>query len=528
MSVATTRAVALRGTLGHLIDVQVDVSHGMVATVISGRAEPALAEARDRVRMAVTNSGLSWPNDRRTTVLLAPADLPKSGTHFDLAIAVALLAVTDQLPGGRFHDAVFVGELALDGGLRCVPGVLPMTLAAAAQGATRVFVPEPQAAEAALVPGIAVFGMRSLAQVVAELCGVPVPEAAPVAPLSPQPLLTWRGQDRTDHLDLADLDGLEDPKFSLEVAAAGGHHLMLHGPKGTGKTSLAERLPGLLPDLEPDQALELNVINSLAGVLTAGAGLPTRPPFCAPHHHASRTALLGGGTGRVRPGEVSRAHHGVLFLDEFPLLAVDVFEALRQPLESGEVSIARGEEAATYPARGMVVLACNPCPCGEWRPDLPMSECRCGPARRRDYAAKMRGPLIDRIDIVREVREPTRPAGRASFETPSTTAAVAQRVRAARERQAERYAGTGWRLNAHVPGPVLERRWPLAPAAAELLREGQRRGRLSRRGLVRASRVAWTLADLWERARPGLPEAETALALRSGVPLSVAALRRAG
>lgn len=523
MSVATTRGVALRGTLGHLIDIQADVSPGMVATVISGRADPTLSEGRDRVRMAVTNSGMKWPNDRRTTILLSPAELPKAGTHFDLAMAMAVLAVTDQLPEGRWWDAVFIGELALDGGLRAVPGVLPMVLAAARQGARRVYLPEPQAAEAALVPDIEVFGMRSLRQVAAQVCGWEIPEARPVAPLAASALLTWRGQDRLDHQDLADLDGMADAKFAVEVAAAGGHHLMLTGPKGTGKTSLAERIAGLLPDLRADEALELTVIHSLAGQLSGEARLMRRPPFAAPHHNASRTSLLGGGSGRVRPGEISRATHGVLFLDEFPLLSADVIEALRQPLETGEVTIARGEESATFPARGMVVLACNPCPCGEWAPHA-VSACDCGAVKRRDYQRKLEGPLADRIDIVRQVPKERRDRVPVAFELPETTAVVADRVAAARDRQAARYAGTGWRLNAHVPSRILESELPLPEAGRALLQEAGRQGRLTRRGMVRAHRVAWTLADLAGAERPTETQVRAALALRTGDPLELAAM----
>ena len=250
-----------------------------------------------------------------------------------------------------------------------MPGVLPMVMAAAARGITRVFVPEPQAREAAMVPGMAVLGMRSLAQVVAELRGDEVPEAPPVAPMSGSRLLSWRGQERMEEVDLADLLGMADARYAVEVAAAGGHHLMLSGPKGAGKTTLAERIPGILPDLTAAESLELTAIHSLAGALEPGDDLLTRPPFSAPHHDASKASLIGGGTGRVRPGEISRAHCGVLFLDEFPLFRTDVIEALRQPLESGEITIARGDESATFPARGMVVLACNPCPCGDYSDD---------------------------------------------------------------------------------------------------------------------------------------------------------------
>ena len=303
-------------------------------------------------------------------VLLAPADLPKSGTHFDLAIAVGVRAACGAVPPSSLVGTVFVGELSLSGSLRPVTGVLPMVIAASARGIRRVFVPESQAREAAMVPGMEVFGMRSLAQVVAELSGEEVPEAAPVAePVRTSLLPARRGAVET--LDLDDLDGMEDAKYALEVAAAGGHHLMLNGPRGAGKTSLAERLPTILPDLTTAQALEVTALHSLAGLLRDGDGLVHRPPYFAPHHDASKASVVGGGTGRVRPGGISRAHHGVLFLDEFPLFRADVIDALRQPLESGEITLARGEATATFPARSMVVLAANPCPCGNFSAPAP-------------------------------------------------------------------------------------------------------------------------------------------------------------
>ena len=269
--------------------------------------------------MAVVNSALDWPSTRRITILLSPADLTKRGSHFDLAISTAVLAAAGHAPADALEGTVLIGELTLSGGLRSVPGVLPMTLAAAARGMHRVFVPEPQAAEAAMVPGMSVFGMRSLGQVVAELRGDEVPEAPPVAPMSGGRLLAWRGEQRLGEVDLVDVQGMTDARYAVEVAAAGGHHLMLSGPKGAGKTTLAERIPGLLPDLTDDESLELTAVHSLAGALEPGDPMLTRPPFCAPHHDASKASLIGGGTGRVRPGEISRAHCGVLFLDEFPL-----------------------------------------------------------------------------------------------------------------------------------------------------------------------------------------------------------------
>ena len=530
MSVATARTVSLHGALGHLIDVQADVSAGVVGTTLVGRPDPSLQEAKDRCRMAVTNSGLGWPATRRVTILLSPADLLKRGTHFDLAIAVSVLAALGKVPQEALEETVLIGELTLAGGLRSVPGVLPMVMAAAARGCRRVVVPEPQAEEAAMVPGVAVLGMRSLAQVAAELNGEEVPEADPVAPMSGSRLLSWRGDDRLEDHDLADLDGLADARFALEVAAAGGHHLMLSGPKGAGKTSLAERLPGILPDLTAEESLELTAIHSLAGALEPGDHRIVRPPFFAPHHDASKASLLGGGSGRARPGDVSRAHAGVLFLDEFPLFRSDVIDALRQPLENGEVTISRGEETATYPARSMVVMACNPCPCGYYHPDNGGRDCTCGELRRRDYRRRVTGPIEDRIDVVRFITSATVPTVRLPGDPPpESSAVVRERVAAARERQRVRYAGRGWRLNAHVPSAALATEWPLTLDARRVVEEQLVKGKLSRRGLVRVQRVAWTVGDLAGVDQPGVAEARTALALRLGQPLLMEALsRRAG
>ncbi|MGL5810480.1 MAG: YifB family Mg chelatase-like AAA ATPase [Nocardioides sp.] len=534
MPVATARAVSLQGTVGHLIEVQVDLSPGTVKTVLVGRPDAALNEARDRCRMAIANSWvderLEWPATRRITILLSPSDLPKRGTHFDLAIAISVLAAADQVPAESLGHAVFVGELTLTGGLRSVPGVLPMAMTAASHGYSRIFVPEPQANEAALVPGLEVLGMRSLSQVVAELRGVAVPEAAPVAPVSGNPLLAWRGQDRSADLDFVDVFGVADARFAIEVAAAGGHHLQLSGPKGSGKTTLAERIPSILPDLTSEEALELAAIGSLAGVVEVETGvlpgLSQRPPFFAPHHSASRTSLLGGGAGRVRPGEISRAHAGVLFLDEFPLFGADVIEALRQPLESGEVTIARGEESATFPARGLVVLAANPCPCGDFHPYARENRCVCPETRRRDYRRRITGPLADRIDITRHVL-PVQPHEMSDpLAAPEPSARIRARVELARARQAERYAGRSWRLNGQAPGPSLRSEWPLAAEVQALLDEQLYAGRLSRRGATRVHRLAWTVADLAGLARPGPEELGTAIRLRTGEPLSHRSLDR--
>ena len=521
MGFATARTISLAGATGHLVDVQVDLAHGVVATALVGRPDASINEARDRCRAALTNSGFDWPSTRRVTILLSPADLPKSGSHFDLAIALGVLAAAGQVPRTALEGLVLAGELTLDGRLRGVAGVLPMTLAARSRGAVCMVVPEPQAAEAALVPGMAVLGVRSLRQVVAHLRGDEVPDAPPVEPMASTSLLSWRGDHRIADLDLADVIGMADARFALEVTAAGGHHLMLSGPKGAGKTTLAERIPGLLPDLTPEESLELSAIYSLAGGLLPGQTMITRPPFRAPHHSSSKASLLGGGSGRVRPGEVSRAHTGALFLDEFPLFNADIIEALRQPLESGEITIARGEESATFPARTMMVIACNPCPCGDFHPSNRDHRCTCTEVRRRDYRRRLSGPLTDRIDITRHIEPVAGHEARDPLARPEPSAVVRERVSAARGRQRQRLVGTSWRLNADVPGPALLQRWPLTATATRLLGDRVFDGGLTRRGATRVHRLAWTVADLRGVDQPGLDELDVALRLRTGDPLLV-------
>ncbi|MCW2835073.1 MAG: Mg chelatase-like protein [Nocardioides sp.] len=533
MSLATARCLALSGTQGHLIDVQVDISPGTPGTYLVGRPDKALQEARDRVRMAINNAVPSWPASRRVTILLAPADLPKSGTHFDLAIAVAVKSA-DQTPpkNGRDHripqsaldDTAFIGELTLSGHLRPVTGVLPMVLAARQRGIHRVFVPEPQASEAAMVPGMTVFGMRSLAQVVAELRGETVPEAPPVEGTTSGRLLSWRGQDLREEVDMSEVEGMQEVIYAVTVAAAGGHHLMLSGPRGAGKTTVAERIPTILPDLTLEQSLEVTAVHSLVGALDA---LVTRPPFFSPHHDASRASILGGGTGRPRPGEVSLAHHGVLFLDEFALFRADVIDALRQPLESGEVSIARGEESATYPARAMVVLAANPCPCGNFHARAGGHACECLDQVRRNYQRKLSGPVVDRIDIWRELQPMAAHRGGDRFAPRWTSSELRDRVAAARARQAVRYAGLGYGVNSAVPGPALTEGWPLPLAGQRVLDEAMADGKLTRRGLTRVHRVALSVADLAGRDLPDVADVRTALALRSSEPVAITAMELA-
>lgn len=531
MAFATTHCVALDGARGHLIDVQADVSNGQPGVVVVGRADAALREGLDRVRMAIANSDLKWPATQRTTILLSPADLPKGGTHFDLAMAISVLVATGQVEHPQVAGTAFIGELTLAGGLRPAVGVLPMVMAAATRGVRRVVVPEPQVGEAQMVPDMVVIGVRSLAQVVAVLVGDLPPEAPPVASASGIHLVRWRGADRLDDLDLADLRGMLDEKYAAEVAAAGGHALMLSGAKGCGKTSLAERLPTILPDLTTEESLELTALHSLAGALDPAAGMITRPPFAAPHHDASKVSIIGGGQGRVHPGEISRAHCGVLFLDEFPLFRSDVIEALRQPLESGDITISRRDESITLPAGGMLVVASNPCPCGNYTANNRTNRCSCPDPVRRRYQARLSGPIADRIDVLRHVR-PASPASADPFQPAEPSAAVRGRVAAARERQRLRFADHGWRLNAQIPSPRLKDTWRVAEDARRRIDNETYGGRLSARGAVRVQRLAWTVADLrsvrLERdVAPGLAEVEVALRLRMGHALDLRTVRGA-
>jgi magnesium chelatase family protein len=525
MPVANTHTVALSGSLGHLIDVQADVSPGQVVVTMVGRGDAALREGQDRIRMAIINSGLRWPTTKRITLLLSPADLPKSGTHFDLALAIAVLAADGVIPADALHRTVFIGELTLSGGLRPAMGVLPMVLAAVERGIRRVFVPEPQLGEATMVPGVEVVGFRSLAQVVAELRGEEAPSAPPVAAASGTPLLTWRGEERLDELDFGDLHGLRDVKYAVEIAAAGGHPILLSGPKGSGKTSVAERLPTILPDLSAEESLELTAVHSLAGALDPARGMVTRPPFSAPHHDASKASIVGGGQGQVRPGEISRAHLGVLFLDEFPLFHLDVIDALRQPLESGDITVARQEESVTLPARPLLVLAANPCPCGEYSGEPGANHCQCLERVRREYRRRLSGPISDRIDITRHVA-PARGSERDQFRPAEPSEVIRARVTAARDLQRRRFDGRSWRLNAQIPSQLLKKEWAVTPEAQRIVDTETYDGRLSARGAVRVLRLAWTVADLrsvrtGSDIAPGLAEVSAALRLRNGDPLDL-------
>jgi magnesium chelatase family protein len=537
MALARTHAIALVGVQGHVVEIEADIENGLVALLLVGLPDTALREARDRIRSAIVNSKQSWPQ-RRITVGLSPASLPKRGSGFDVGIAVAILAAAGSARASAVADTVFLGELGLDGRLRQVPGVLPSVAAAAAAGFQQVVVPQENLPEAALVPGMRIVAPANLGALLACLRRKKTATQDPAvlvvesgAGLTSQPLngssvvdIQRRtapcqpglaGSAASSGRDLADVAGQPVARRAAEICAAGGHHLMLLGPPGVGKTLLAERLPTIMPGLGPAEALEVSAIHSVAGALAPDRPLVTEPPFCAPHHTATKAAIVGGGSGIIRPGAASLAHLGCLFLDEAPEFDRDVLDALRQPLESGEVVLARSGVTARFPARFTLLLAANPCPCA--RMTGSGADCTCSPLARRRYLARLSGPLLDRVDVKVQLLPVSRAELLCDLRLAESSATVAARVLQARERAARRLRGTGWRLNAEIPGGELRRKFRPEPTALAPLERAMDLGQTSARGADRIIRLSWTLADLAAVERPGLAEVGYALGLWLGV-----------
>ncbi|MBW9108366.1 YifB family Mg chelatase-like AAA ATPase [Microbacterium ureisolvens] len=505
MKIARTWAVALLGAEGECVEVEADLSNQQPDFRIIGLPDKALGESVQRVHNACANSGTPLAR-RRLTVNLSPASLPKHGSGFDVAIAVASLATESSMDAASVASAVHIGELGLDGRLRPVPGVLPAVVAARRAGHRRVVVPHANGPEASLVDGVEVLAAANLAQVIAWHGGdVEVPDVDPVA-------LTDDEEAPEPALDLAEVIGQRDAVEALVVAAAGGHHLLMCGPPGAGKTMLARRLPGILPELDDRAALEAASMRSLAG--SRVVELSRIPPFVAPHHSASVAALVGGGTRVVRPGAIARASEGVLFLDEAGEFAASALDALRQPLESGAITIDRAGVHAEYPARFQLVLATNPCPCGDY--GIRGGTCTCPPAAIRRYLGRLSGPLLDRMDIELTLTR-VAVAQRGTGPAVSTETARAQ-VAEARARARHRLADTPWTVNADVPGTWL-REGPVAPPplVRRPLDAALHRGALTLRGYDRVLRVAWSLADIEGRGRLGPEHIGRALYLKKGI-----------
>jgi magnesium chelatase family protein len=472
---ATIASATLLGVVGTAVRVEVHVSSGIPGFTIVGLPDASCRESRDRVRAALLSSERVWPA-RRMTVNLAPTGVRKTGAGLDLAIAIGLLVADGQAPAHIAHGRGFVGELGLDGTIRPVPGALPLV---ACLDTASVVVAPSSAVEAQLVGRHEVRVAATLGELLACLCDdepwPPLPSPDDLPPLPKPP-------------DLSDVRGQPLARRALEVAASGGHHLLMTGSPGSGKTMLAHRLPGLLPDLDLPDALETTRVHSAVGVALPPGGLVRRPPFRAPHHHASAVAMVGGGGARLQPGEISIATNGVLFLDEIAEFHADVLDALRQPLEEGVVRVARAELRATLPARLLLVGAMNPCPCGEGgRP----GGCRCSDAALARYARRLSGPLLDRFDLRIPVNRPE-PVDLVGGVAGESTVTVAERVAAARGRAWAR----GVRCNAELPARALEQAAPLSEAAQRLLERLVADGRLSGRGVQRVRRVALTIADL--------------------------------
>jgi magnesium chelatase family protein len=502
--IARVTTFAIDGIESRRVWVEADIRSGLPAFTIVGLADKAIREARERVRSAIVNSGHEFPQ-KRITVNLAPAYLRKIGPGFDLPLAVAILVASEQLPQEAVEDCAIVGELSLTGGVRSIRGALAIAEGTRRHLLSRLLLPRARAQEAALVAGLTVLGIESLQEAVDVLAGrgEPPPPPEHVPEPEPEPLL-----------DLADVRGQNALIPALEVAAAGGHNVYMHGPPGTGKTMLARRLPSILPPMTPAEAVDVTRIQSVSGLNGGRGGLVARRPFRAPHHTISASGLVGGGSHPL-PGEATLAHHGVLFLDELSEFIRSSLEALRQPLEDGHVTIVRGQQVVAFPTRFMLVAASNPCPCG-----MEEEVCRCTAADLARHQRRLSGPLLDRIDVLIPVGRPTAAALRSESAPPSDT--VRARVIEARERQSRRLSAYGLACNAQMTPRVMRAVAEPTPSAVRLLYELHDLHRLSARGHTRVLRVARTVADLEGSDRVGPDHVHIAAGLRLEQPACAA------
>lgn len=481
--VTTVFSMGLYGMEAYTVSVEVDFLRALPSFEIVGLPDAAVRESRDRVRYAMKNSGFRFP-DARLVVNLAPADLKKTGPIYDLPILLALLCATGQLDL-ELSDSAFLGELSLTGEVRPVNGVLPMAIHAREQGIKRLFVPKANAREAAVVEGIQVYGVEHLNELVSFLQGeLTLSPAAPSAPV----------QQAGQLPDFSDVKGQQAAKRALEIAAAGGHNALMIGPPGSGKSMLAKRLPSILPDMSFEESIETTKIHSIAGLLSQEAPLITTRPFRSPHHTISPAGLSGGGTV-PRPGEISLAHNGVLFLDELPEFPRNTLEVLRQPMEDGVVTISRVSGTLSYPCSVMVVAAMNPCPCGYF--GHPTRRCSCAPGQVSRYLSRVSGPLLDRMDLHIDVM-PVEFESLSSAQKAESSAQIKKRVERARQIQKERFAGTGVWCNAKIPASLLAEACPMEDSAVSLLKDAFEKLGLSARAYDRIVKVARTIADLDE------------------------------